>query len=156
MVAAATSGTTITFSPKMQGGQTITLASQIQLNLNNVTGIIIDGTGANVTISGGSKTSLFELTAGTCNINNLKLTQGLVKDDSGGAIKVDVGASLYLNTDQVTNNLAEQVNFVSANGGAIDNQGTLTISNSVISSNTADIYGGAIISESSDNGGTGR
>jgi predicted outer membrane repeat protein len=141
----AQTGDTINFSPQV-AGQTITLSSPVKLgvdgfgNPNGVTNVTIDGQSVHVTISGNNATRLFEVVAGSDSINNLALTNGQVTG-SGGAILVDSGASLSVGNDTFTNNTAAGVN---GSGGAIENQGTLTVANCRFISNGSNIYGGAI------------
>ena len=141
-VANSASGGTINFSPTMMGGQTITLTAQtgeIAIGKN----LTIDGTTSGVTISGNSATRIFEITSGTCTINNLTLTNGQVSDLNGGAILVDTGATLNVNFDDFTSNSAVLRTKV-GNGGAIADVGTLTVSFCDFTSNSAATSGGAI------------
>jgi hypothetical protein len=60
---------------------------------------------------------------------------------------VDGGNTLNMTGDDVSQNKAKDVAGVGGNGGAIENDGTLTVSNSWIGGNTADPssgHGGAI------------
>jgi predicted outer membrane repeat protein len=144
-VASANSGDTIVFDPSLSG-QTIILASQIQLTQN----LTIDGGANNITLSGGNTNRLFEVTSGVNDeIDNLTLTNGYVVSDgtnpgSGGAILSDSGSILMLNNDTFTNNYAAAAGSGPGYGGAIENDGTLTVNNSTFTGNMADTSGGAI------------
>jgi hypothetical protein len=118
-IAAAHKGDTINFAPSLVG-QTITLTSGELLIKQNLT---ITGPGASqLTISGDKLSRVFELsskTKPTVSISGLTLDNG-----------VGIFAAGSSNTDD-------------GEGGAIRNEGTLTISNSILSGNAAPA-GGAI------------
>ncbi len=75
-MADAVAGATITFS---QAG-TITLTSPITIDKD----IVIDGSGKNITISGGQATSIFKIASGNVEIKSLTLRDGLAQGGEGG------------------------------------------------------------------------
>ena len=138
-VGIAKAGDTIKFGSQLNN-ETITLdptKGQIKLALGNLT---IDGTGVNVTISGGGTNRIFEIASGVDTINNLSFTNGSVTGHDGGAMLVDNGVNLTLNNDTFTNNVVSG----SAGGGALADNGTLVVNNCTFSSNKASENGGAI------------
>jgi hypothetical protein len=152
-VASANPGDTIGFAAGL-AGSTITLTTgQIKVSQANLT---IDGGANNVTISGGNNSRIFEAAGNNDWINNLNLTKGLVSGANGGAILVDSGVTLNLKTDIFTKNSAVAAANAGGNGGAIENDGTLTADGCTFTSNAADANlgdGGAIRSK---NGGAGQ
>ena len=115
--------------PAGRGADTITLTQDITLKdeLPAITSdITIEGNG--YTISGDNRHRIFYNNGGALTINNLTMTKGYVEGE------------LITNADESLKN-------ASANpiGGAIVNwEGTLTISSSSFSGNSAEYYGGAI------------
>lgn len=63
---------------------------------------------------------------------------------SGGAIRTGPGTTLHLADAALLNNSG-------GNGGAVQNEGTMTISRVLMASNTANLYGGAIMTTSTSN-----
>ncbi len=128
-------------------GQTISLVAnlnQIAINKN----LTIDGLGLGITIDGGSAIRLFEVTNGAAvAINNLSLKNGFVSGKDGGAILVDAGTTLNLANDNFADNSAKIFGGITGSGGAIENHGFLTVTNSTFNNNSADQYGGAIDSD---------
>jgi hypothetical protein len=82
--------------------------------------------------------------SGTLIVENSIFTNNSAIGYDGGAINNENGGTLTVNTSTFTGSNA-------ADGGAIDNSGTLIIENSIFTNNSADSYGGAINNE---NGGT--
>jgi hypothetical protein len=124
-VAAARSGDTIVFDPSLNG-QTITLTSGELLINKNLT---ITGPGASqLTISGDNASRVFEVAAGTHHQPGQLSLSGLTISNGDG---VFAAGSSHTND---------------GDGGAILNNGTLTISNSILSGNSAGNadFGGAI------------
>ena len=137
---------TITFAPELSG-QTITLASEIVMDMTHVGNVTIDATSlpAGLTLSGGNATRLLSLTKtgsvfGTVTLAGLTLTggngTGASESVSGGAIRSS--ATLTLTQCTLSGNTA-------TNGGAISNLGgTLTLTQCTLSGNFASSRGGAI------------
>jgi predicted outer membrane repeat protein len=134
------------------GVTTVNLLTPIQIGIgangkpNGVTNLTIDGQ-SNVTINGQTKTSLFEVGAGSDTLQNLTLTAGNGTDGkntnlNGGAVRVDSGATLNVicDTFKANNTIASS----GKNGGAIENDGNLNVTGCTFTTNTADGYGGAI------------
>jgi predicted outer membrane repeat protein len=143
-VSIATTGQSIGFQAGLTG--TIPLGAEITLGAggNGVTNVTIDGAGASISVSGQNSTRLFEIVAGSDTIKNLALNNGQAVGGYGGAVLVDNGAALNLNTDTFSGNGASSVGGDGGNGGAIENNGTLTDNGSNFVSNVAEGAGGAI------------
>ncbi len=149
-VAAANSGDTIVFAPRL-AGQTIALTSgPIQMTKASVT---IDGGNSGIEITGAGQQQLFTINANNGGnsdaINNLTLTGGFVAGSNGGAIVVSDGSNLTLSGDKIGGNTAAALNRVGGEGGAIADYGNLTVSKCTFGANSADPtsgYGGAIYS----------
>ena len=118
---------TITFDADAFGAaQTITLGGTA-LSLNDNGAISIDGsTTAGVTIDGNNQSGVFTVTASNAALKGLTITRG------GGA--------------------GSNGNIYYSNGGGISNQGTLTLSNSTITGNSSNNYGGGGIGYNSAGG----
>jgi predicted outer membrane repeat protein len=147
----AAANSVINFAPNLTGptGQTIDLNSEIAITQNNLT---IDGTTAQVTISGQQSCRIFDITGKGLSetINNLNLFNGSAPGNNephlgdGGAI-YDQG-SLTLTGDTFTENSAAIA------GGAVYNvptpgtNGTVTVNgpNASFRNNAAGAAGGAI------------
>ena len=170
-IANACDGTTITFDTAgvFSTPQTILLTSAEIIIDKNIT---IDGTGAQVTVSGNNAHRSFTINSGkTVNIKGLTFTGGNETADAGGAIK-NLGGTLTMTSCNVYGNtagiaggissqgsltlincniggpLAGQPNTATLNsGGGIQNvNGTLTVINSTIANNAATTGGGGGIS----------
>jgi hypothetical protein len=130
-IAAAQSGDTIVFAPRLTG-HTITLTSG-ELVVNK--SLDIEGPAAGpLTISGNHASRVFDIQAGAAaTIGGLTIANGRVVDDGGGGIVNEAGASLRLVNDTVVNNTAYGI------GGGLWNQigGTLAVSNSTFRGNQA-------------------
>jgi hypothetical protein len=130
-IAAAHSGDTINFDPRL-AGQTITLMhGQLSVSKN----LDIEGLGANqLTVSGNNASRVFDVSNNaTVTIAGLTIANGRVVDDGGGGISNEAGSSLTLRNDTFSNNQAQGI------GGALWNQdgATATISNSTFAGNKA-------------------
>jgi hypothetical protein len=137
----ANAGDTITFDPSI-AGQTITLTNQLTIDKN----LTIDGTGQNITISGGGTTQVFEVTAGTVVFDSLTIADGNASGSNGGGVSTGIGTDVTMINSILTNNSADY-------GGAINNDGgNITIKNSILSNNTATTEGGGVNSNSASNG----
>jgi hypothetical protein len=150
-VAGASAGDTIVFDHAL-AGQTITLTSgQITIGLN----LTIKGLGASaLTIDGHGNDRIFDVSANaTVSISKLSLTNGSAS--RGGAVLVEPGSSLTLNSDVLTGNQASGDTSGNALGGAVYNSAgaNLTAVDTVFQNNqtngTNESFGGAI-----DNVGT--
>ncbi len=131
-VAAAASGDTVVFSPLFNSPHTITLTlGQIAITKN----LTITGSGRDLlTVSGNNASRIFQVSGGVSVImNSMKLTNG--KASNAGGVGV-VGSSLDLRNVIINNNHANDPGFGSG-GGILINVGTLTVTDSTISSNTA-------------------
>ena len=125
---------TIAFAPGLHG--TITLKSELLIT-DSVT---IDGPGANeLSVSGNNSSRVFEVAAGqNVAISGLTITDGQEVAANGGGILVDAGATLNLDQVVVANNSAyadSSGNFGS--GGGIENDGSLTVTQSFFTNNLA-------------------
>jgi hypothetical protein len=136
----------VTFAPGMSG-QTITL-NGTQLFVDDSVDVLFDGPGMNqLTISGNDLSRIFEVPTTHIDITGMSLVHGLAPMtggiSEGGAI--DSGAtgnnSLILTDVKVANSAADMTKADSttafADGGAIHAQGTTSISQSVITGNSA-------------------
>jgi fibronectin-binding autotransporter adhesin len=140
------SAVSITFDPSVFSGisRTIQLASGLDLNPTNTNlSVTIDATSAGgVTLRGDYNTTSFSvltLSAGTANLTDLTITNGFAADygvDSGGGISNS--ATMNLVDCSVINNFAQGNGGASGGGGGgIFNDGTLTVTDSTVSGNTA-------------------
>ena len=112
---------------------TITLTTG-GLPIANNGSLTIDG-GGNISVSSnaGSSFGVFGLAAGAnTTLNGLTITGGAATQPSGAAIDIGTGGTLNLNDSTVTDNHGYYY-------GAIYNRGTLIITDSLISDNSADI-----------------
>ena len=124
---------TIAFALGLRG--TITLDSELRIP-DSVT---IIGPGANeLSVSGNDAGRVFEIEAGQVAISGLTITNGQELAGNGGGILVDAGATLNLDHAVVTGNSAvadSAGNF--GNGGGIENDGSLTVTESLFTHNLA-------------------
>lgn len=121
--------------PAGDAADTISLSSDITLAvaLPHITSeITIEGRG--FTISGNNRFRIFAVNGGNLTVNNLTMTRGFA--DWGGAIVNVNRGMLTISQSAITYSEA-------AEGGAIGNEGVVTIENSKVSRNLAE-YGGAI------------
>jgi len=105
---------------------------------------IFGGVGPTV-IDGGSLDRVLDIRSGTVGITKVTIQNGLASADYGGGILVGAGTTLFLTGSTVSANRTHSF------GGGIFNFGTIYISNSTISGNTAsnamDGFGGGILSD---------
>ncbi len=124
---------TIAFAPGLHG--TITLDSELQINQT----VTIDGPGANeLFVSGNNSGRVFEVAAGQVAISGLTITDGQEIAADGGGILVDAGATLNLDQVVVSGNSTHADsagNF--GDGGAVENDGSLTVTQSLFTHNVA-------------------
>ena len=134
----ADSGDIIQFSASVTG--TITLASALPAITANMT---ITGPGAaSLTVSGNNSATvgtIFTIESGTVSISDLTIANGVgscggSSNDRGGGICIFAG-TITLNNIAVINNSGNV-------GGGIYNQGTLTVTNSTFSGNSATVDDG--------------
>ena len=141
------SGGTITFAPGLSGG-TITLASTLTIAKN----LTIDGSALSkpITLSGNNAVRVIYINTGvTAALKGLVITKGKATDifpdfseGEGAGIYNDYGSTLTVDNCTISNNWART-------GGGILNNGTLTVTNSTFTGNTAIDWGGGL-----DNFGT--
>jgi predicted outer membrane repeat protein len=138
----------------LSGGGTVTFncggaATILMLNQMNITAdTVIDGGGI-ITINGGLTTRLFRVvTPASLTLTDITLQSGITTaldtPPGGGAIHSD--GNLSLNNVTIKNSTAGPALC----GGAIFANGTVTISNSSFSDNSADYAGGAICTGAND------
>jgi hypothetical protein len=124
---------TITFCQGLTG--TISLTSELLINRC----VTIVGPGASqISISGNNSVRDFEIASGQVAISGLTITGGKATANDGGGILIDSGASLSASQVAVTANFASADclgNFGS--GGGIENDGCLSVCNSVFTNNVA-------------------
>jgi fibronectin-binding autotransporter adhesin len=166
-IADSVSGDTITFA--LDDGNIITLTNGQLFITNDLT---IISTNATIVIDAGGSSRVLEIsTSNIVTLDSLTITNGNVPDNGGG-ILVDDGATLTLTNCTVAGNSAGAgggiffstnctaalrnssfaSNSATNNGGAIgiDSGGTLTITNSIFTGNSA-VRGGAIFSNFATN-----
>ncbi|MSM39796.1 MAG: hypothetical protein GJT30_09295 [Geobacter sp.] len=132
-IASAAPGDAITFAAGLSG-QTITLATQLVIDKD----LTISGPGAGSLIVSGSSTRILQVSAGsTLILQYLTLTGGIA--DNGGALLADSG------TTTTITGCVFSANTATASGGAIYSGGAMTVSDTLLSGNSA-VYGGAISS----------
>ncbi|NVN97713.1 MAG: hypothetical protein HXX17_00180, partial [Geobacteraceae bacterium] len=132
-IANANPGDVITFDAGLSG-QTINLASTLNINKDQT----INGPGAaNLTISGGGTTRIFQVSGTTVfTLQNLTLANGAAT--SGGALIDNAAATTTISGCLFSSNTATN------SGGAISASGVMTISDTLFSGNSAITKGGAI------------
>jgi len=134
-IASAAPGDAITFAAGLSG-QTITLATPLVIDKD----LTISGPGAGSLIVSGSSTRILQVSAGsTLTLQHLTLTGGIA--DNGGALLADSG------TTTTITGCVFSANTATANGGAISSSGAMTVSDTLLSGNSA-VYGGAIFANS--------
>ncbi len=159
VIAAASSGDTITFQSNL-AGQTIQLESSLEIN----TDLTIDGSGltSSITIRG-LLMSAFAI-YGTVTLNGLTITNSSGFNGGGiynaGTLTVanstfsgnssnGIGGGAIFNDGQLTvTNSTFFNNSALYSGGGIYNRGTLSVTNSTFSGNSADFDGGGIYNDS--------
>ena len=142
-IANAVSGSTIQFDPSI-AGQTIVLTSG-QLVVEQAELTIEGPATAGMIINGNSESAVFFVGNGATTrttFRNLTLTNGQA-EGGGGAIRSS-GRNLTLDHVLVTGNRAVTSGVSEGHGGAISTSGVLSVVNSTISGNSADVDGGGI------------
>ncbi len=139
---------TITFDPSLSG-QTITLTQGfVRLGLGDgnlvPTPVTIDG-GNQITVSGGGTSQVFDVNSGAVAVvTGLTITRGFVDGTSGLATASGGGAIFNNGTLTLTNSIVSGSTASTATGGGLYNAGTLTVNNTTFSGNNADNGGGGI------------
>jgi len=128
-----TGDVTIAYAPGLSG--TTVLGSALSIDAPNGT-ITIDGSGAQITLSGNKNTEVFVIASdSSVALNDLTITNGNSNDSNGGAIFND--GTLAVSNCTLTTNTAG-----AADGGGIYSDGTLTVTNSTFANNSAGGGGG--------------
>jgi hypothetical protein len=155
----------------LSGGGTLTFTCSGTIVLTNTIPIsedtTIDGSGQEVTISGGGAVRVFDVSSGvTFNLNELTITGGssdfgagiynwgtvVVSNSTFSGNSTEHSGSGILNMSSLTvSDSTISGNSASSDGGGIMNVGTATVSNSIFSGNSASNNGGGIYN---GNGGT--
>ncbi len=142
-------GGTITFDPvafaPVGGPYTITLTTGELAISKNLT--ITGPTNTSVTVSGNDASRVFNISAavttGTVGISNLTVAHGSTPGGSGAGLLNNSAATINLTGLSFTNNVV-----VNGAGGALASlSGTMNITSSTFSANTATGYGGAIYNQ---------
>ena len=151
---------TINFTAGLNGTIGISALNTLNVTDNNAAGLTIDGTGATIAISGQNLVQVFLVNGGvTATINDLSIANGNTSG-GGGGIQIQGSATVTLSNDTVANNSSTRGpgggiynassgnvtitndtitnnSVTNGNGGGIENLGTMTISNSTITKNSA-------------------
>lgn len=102
------------------------------------TGLIIDGTGRSITVSGNNAVQIMIVEAGAkLNLQHLTVANGLVDRSMGNGGGIENFGTLTVTDCTFSGNVGDE------SGGGIDNQGTLTVNDSTFSANDA-FFGGGI------------
>ncbi|MDB5076917.1 MAG: hypothetical protein JWO42_3096, partial [Chloroflexi bacterium] len=131
----ANAGDVVTFS--LTGACTFDL-TQDSLGQISLTGnLTIDGTGGQITLSGGSAVQVFQVAStATATLKGLTISNGAAAGNNGGGI-YNAGGTLTVSNSTLSGNSATF-------GGGINNAGTLTVSNSTLGGNSAPSGGGIL------------
>jgi hypothetical protein len=142
-VAAAHNGDTINFAASLNG-QTITLTSGELLIKKNLT---IAGPGAGeLTVSGNKASRVFEVAKmENVTLSGLTISNGSANGSTTSTIQ---GGAIYNHGTLTVSNSTLSYNTASNNGGGIANDGTLTVSGSTLSGNSSPAGGGILTSGS--------
>jgi hypothetical protein len=135
LVAALAGGGTVTFGCS----GTITLTTTPTTGILIAANTVIDGSGQNVTISGGNTRRMFNLQGGvTLDIRNLTFTNGTDLGTDGGVINTNPGSILLVSKSTFSNN--RSIHY----GSTIENRGTTTITDTTFSNNNSQSDTGVI------------
>ncbi len=94
--------------------------------------------GSNTIISGENSYAVFDISSGAIRFDGLRITDGRAPaGGSGGGMRIQSGAVVNVTNSVFANNTADT-------GGAIDNDGTLSLIRTLLTGNTAQGLGGAI------------
>jgi hypothetical protein len=118
---------------------TINLTSALVIDKD----VLIEGSGARtltIARSGSTKFRIFHITSGSVYLASVTITNGDASSGAqgGGAILVDLGASLTLDYSAIANNTAGSL----PGGGILNNGGIVTVRFDTISGNQAGVGGG--------------
>jgi hypothetical protein len=134
VVAGAAAGDTIVFDQDCSGSNVILLSASISITKN----LMIDGTGHTVVVDGGNAMRAFIIGGGAAinvTLKGLTIQHGNAGAGGGGAIETASLVTLYVTNCTIDHNAGGP-------GGGIYNLGTLLMSNSTVSRNTASAGGG--------------
>ena len=126
--------TTINFAGGLHG--TITLSSELQISDS----VKIQGPGEDqLTVSGNNASRVFEIASGaTVTINQLSIANGQTVAGNGGGVLIDAGATVGLDHVILANNTAYADSMGNyGSGGAIENDGRLTVTQCTFTNNLA-------------------
>ena len=152
-------GEKITFN-LAAGNEIITILSELAIAKSlTIDGANTAGSGVQVTVKvttpgpDGSAYRVFNITAGTVNINNLVMQGGAPADGSGGGVILTSGTSTNISLDGVTVEQGDATEFF-AGGGGIYFTGTCTIKNSLIQDNISnnEFYAGGGVCQAENAG----
>ncbi len=142
--AAAGGADAIVFAPGLSG-QTITLGSEIVVN--GTGGVTVDATAltGGLTVNGGAGGNrLFSISSGPVTLAGLNLTGG---DGGGATLNGRGGAILNQGTLTLTRCTLSGNSTAEASGGAIANTATLTLRQCTVSGNNAGSWGGGLYND---------
>ncbi len=123
----AASGDTITFGCS----GTITLGSTLVISKN----LTLDGSGQNVTLSGGGSVQVLSVNSGVSfTLNDLTVAHGLTSGDGGGLFN---NGTVSISNSTFANNEGRFGGTARGGGGGLYNNGTMSISNSTFANNSA-------------------
>ena len=116
-----------------------TIIPDATLEIKDTAGVLtIDGTGQNITISGGGTQRVFYVDSGAeLQLEGLTVANGLADGDGGG---------LYNQGTVIINNSTFSGNSAESLGGGLYNNSTVTVTNSTFSGNIS-IYGGGLLAD---------
>lgn len=127
------------------------VTGDLTINADSGDGQVIFGGGVD---GGDGIDRIFDVAAGTLTLNNLTLSGGAAQDDeNGGGVRVQTGAALEMNGGAVVGSTAETDMTpiaTAGSGGAIATAGSVTLTGTDFTDNSASRAGGAI--EVSDGG----
>ena len=123
-------------------GQSESLAATGDLNLNDPVNIIGHAAGDTI-IDGGGHDRVFQVNA-LATISNVTIQHGT--GFFGGGVWVNAGGVLTLQHSVVRNNATDPGTDPNHSGGGIGNNGTTTLTDCVVSGNSAGAYAGGIFS----------
>ena len=138
---------TINFDPMRLGSSaTITLSSSQLPPITDGAGLTIDGGSADITISGNDQYRVFQVGSDIDNGAKLTLSNLTV---ANGVVGARGGGILNYGTLEVSNSTISGNSAPNdgGGGGILSRTGTVKVSNSTISGNSASIFGGGILTQ---------